>query len=267
MGHFTYADGIAVFQLVFFVPGLLCSIAVARRHGFRRTSGWIFLAIFCVIRIVGGAARLATLSDTTSTTPYTIALICSLLGLSPLLMCSLGLISQTYCSFLRQPYNNLFSTFVVRAVHLPAIIALILCIVGATRADTPQLIENEATVHVGIALFVVVLVMLTILAIGAWLRIHRIGKGEKALVLASLCALPFLYVRTVYALLAVFSHSEVFSLASGSTSSETTSLCMSVLEEMAVVVIYLATGLKLPLNTEGAAETREMGLADMSSDK
>jgi hypothetical protein len=137
--------------------------------------------------------------------------------------------------------------------------------VGAADADNPLQIENETTVHVGIALFVVVLVMLTVLAIGAWIHTHRTRKGEKALVVAVLCSLPFLYIRTVYALLAVFAHSKIFSLASGSTSSETTSLFMSVLMEMAVVVIYLATGLKLPSIADGATDAR--GVGNVSSDK
>ena len=94
MGHFTYADAIAIFQLVYYSPCLFGSIFVAGRHGAMKSSGWIFLTIFCIVRIVGAAARIATIDNPTSKNAYTIALVCSVLGLSPLLMASLGLIAR-----------------------------------------------------------------------------------------------------------------------------------------------------------------------------
>ena len=94
MGHFTYADAVAVFQLVYYSPCLFGAIFVTSRHGAMKNSGWIFLTIFCIVRIVGASARLATITSPNSNTAYTIALVCSVLGLSPLLMASLGLISR-----------------------------------------------------------------------------------------------------------------------------------------------------------------------------
>lgn len=149
----------------------------------------------------------------------------------------------------------IFSFVLVKIVHTPAIIALILCIVGATSASSPADIDSESTVHIGTILYAVVLAMLTGLTFGACLAKRKTGEGEGLLVLAVFCALPFLYVRLIYALLSVFAHSETFSLVTGSTSSETAALFMSVLEEMVVVVIYIATGLKLPAVPEGAAAT------------
>lgn len=96
MGKVTYADGIAIYQLIFYSPAFLASIYVATRHGAMKSSGWILLTIFCIIRIVGSSARIATITNSSGTTAYTIALVCSLLGLSPLLMASLGLISRAY---------------------------------------------------------------------------------------------------------------------------------------------------------------------------
>lgn len=94
MGHFTYADTIAIFQLVYYSPCLFGSIFVAGRHGAMKSSGWTFLTIFCIVRIVGAAARIATIDNPTSKNAYTIALVCSVLGLSPLLMASLGFIAR-----------------------------------------------------------------------------------------------------------------------------------------------------------------------------
>ena len=162
---------------------------------------------------------------------------------------------------MQQPWSTVFSLFIVKVVHTPAVIALILVIVGATNASSPAKIESERTVHIGIILFAVVLVMLVALTFGACIAKRRTGQGEGLLVFAVLCALPFLAVRLLYSLLSSFSHSKTFSLATSSTRTETAALFMSVLEEMAVVVIYIATGLKLPPVPKGAADTPEGKLA------
>ena len=136
-------------------------------------------------------------------------------------------------------------------VHGPATAAIALCIVGATSAPSAAQIYQETTLHIGYILYTVVLVILTLLTLGAWMAMRKKGRGEGLLVLAVLCALPLLWVRLIYSLLAIFSHLKTFSMASNSTSSETASLFMSVLEEMAVVLIYLATGLKVSALPEG----------------
>ena len=268
MGQITYADAIAIFQLVYYSPCLFGSIFVAGRHGALKSSGWIFLTIFCVVRIVGASAGLATISKPHSDTPYTIALVCSVLGLSPLLMASLGLISRAYVLFvgfalkkliscryysiLKQPWSTVFSFVIVKIVHVPAVVALILCIVGATNASSPAKIESESTVHIGIILYTVVFVMLVALTFGACLAKRRTGEGKGLLVFAILCALPFIFVRLLYALLAAFAHLSSINPVIGSRTAE---LFMSVLEEMVVVVIYIATGLKLSAVPAGAADS------------
>ncbi|KAK4550437.1 hypothetical protein LTR36_000015 [Oleoguttula mirabilis] len=251
MGHVTYPDGVAIFQLVYYSPCLFSSIYIAWKHGAMKSSGWIFLAIFCLIRIVGSTARIATIVNPDAKTAYTIALITSVLGLSPLLMASLGLIARAYYSLLKQPWATFFSFVVVKIVHIPAVIALILCIVGATNATSPADIDSQSTVHIGIILYTVVLAMLTFLTLVAYLAHRRSERGEGPLILAVSAALPFIFVRLLYSLLAAFSKDPAFNPVTGST---TVSLFMEVLEEMAVVVIYIATGLKLATVAAGAAD-------------
>ena len=146
----------------------------------------------------------------------------------------------------------------MKVVHIPAVVALILCIVGATKASSPAQIESESTVHIGIILYTVVLAMLVALTFGACIAKRRTGEGEGLLVFAVLCALPFIFVRLLYALLAAFAHLSSFNPVTGSRTAE---LFMSVLEEMVVVVIYIATGLKLPAVPAGAADSPRGTLA------
>jgi hypothetical protein len=95
MGKITYSDGVAIYELVYYSPCLATSLSVVLRHGPTKESGWIFLTTFCLIRIIGAAARIATIVHPGIKTAYTIAVVTSLLGLSPLLMASLGLVSRS----------------------------------------------------------------------------------------------------------------------------------------------------------------------------
>jgi hypothetical protein len=93
MVQITATDGIAIAILAFYAIALVISLIVAFRHGLSRNSGWIFLCIFATIRIVYAGAVLSTISNPTETA-LTIAEITQFLGLSPLLLASLGLISR-----------------------------------------------------------------------------------------------------------------------------------------------------------------------------
>lgn len=81
MGNVTYVDAVVIFQLVFFIPCLLVSIYNSLKHGAMKSSRWFFLTIFCLIRIIGAAARIATIVSPNNTTADTIALVTSILGL------------------------------------------------------------------------------------------------------------------------------------------------------------------------------------------
>lgn len=121
---------------------------------------------------------------------------------------------------------------------------MVLCIVGATNASSAADIPNQILVKIGIILLTVVLLAIATLAMAAFVVHRRTAEGERILIASVLCAIPFLLVRLIYALVAIFNpHSKTFSLVHGN---QTVVLCMSVLEEMVVVLIYVIAGLKLP---------------------
>jgi hypothetical protein len=93
MTHFSYPDGIAVWRLIYYIFALIGSVCISWRHGFGKNSGWIYLAIFSIIRIINSSAELATLSSSNSSAA-TVAAITGFLGLSPLLLAALGLVSR-----------------------------------------------------------------------------------------------------------------------------------------------------------------------------
>lgn len=137
----------------------------------------------------------------------------------------------------------MFSLVLLRLIQTPAAVALILCVVGATSANSPAQIESESTVHIGVILFTVVFATLVFMTGGAILARRITRRGEGLLVLAVSLALPFLAVRVLYSLLAAFSHDSDFNPATGST---TIALVMDTLQEMVVVLIYLVAAIKVP---------------------
>ncbi|KAL6885800.1 hypothetical protein GGI43DRAFT_431968 [Trichoderma evansii] len=243
MAHVTLSDGLAIWELVYYVVTLICSIFVSFRHGLARSSGWIFLTIFSIIRVIGCSAQIATIAAT-SDTPETVATIAGFLGLSPLLLATLGILSRVYYYLLERPYNIVFNLFIARIVQLPAVVALILCIVGATSANTASDIVNQDTVKAGVIVYLVVLVLLTLLTIGANItRCIAKRRSESTMLFVVTLSLPFLLIRIINSLLLIFNKQFQDSTAEGSTSSVLIELFMARIEEMIVVLLYLYAGL------------------------
>jgi hypothetical protein len=142
---------------------------------------------------------------------------------------------------LKNPWKMIFSVTVLRIPQLITTVAGILCIVGATSANSIADFATESTVHIGVILYMVSFVLLLILTFGAGITCHQTGKGERTLIIAVACSLPFILARLLYTAIACFGHNSSFSLVTGSVA---INLTMAVLEEIAVVAIYTITGIK-----------------------
>lgn len=157
-----------------------------------------------------------------------------------------------YYSFLKKPWNTIFSLFLIRIFQTPAAVALILCIVGATSADSGSNIAEQPTVQAGVILLAVLIIALSFLAVIAIIGIRATQHGETSILTGVCLSLPLLLIRIIYSLLGCFGGAQ-FSPIEGSPAID---LGMSVIEEMLVVLIYLWVGLRnsaVPANdNEGA---------------
>jgi hypothetical protein len=88
----------AIAELVVYIPVALVSIFVVLRHGFHRQLGWIYLAIFAGIRIGGAVMEILSHNNPSNSNDREWALILQSVGLSPLLLSSLGLLKRVYVS-------------------------------------------------------------------------------------------------------------------------------------------------------------------------
>ena len=127
-----------------------------------------------------------------------------------------------------------------RITQLVISLGLVLSIVGGTNSVSPTgTFTVQTTSKVGVLLYIIAFAILALMAILIIPKFANTQLGEKRLALAVIIALPFILVRIIYSLLAVFLHNQDFSLINGSV---TILVVMAVLEEFLVVIIYLVVG-------------------------
>lgn len=98
---------VSIVELVIYSPLLVAAAFLCQRHGFKHSSGWVFILILCIIRIIGSACNLVTYSAP-STSLYQTVFILDSIGISPLLFATLGLLTRMYAPLFT--WSNTFST-------------------------------------------------------------------------------------------------------------------------------------------------------------
>jgi hypothetical protein len=90
---FNGQAGISVAELIVYFPALIVATVICIRHGFDRSSGWIFALLLCLVRIVGACCQLTTYHNK-SVDLLEATIILESIGISPLLLATLGLLSR-----------------------------------------------------------------------------------------------------------------------------------------------------------------------------
>lgn len=91
--NFNARGGISILELVVYFPSLLLAVFLCVKHGFGRSSGWVFILFLCLIRIIGACCQLATYSNA-SVGLFEAVVILDSVGVSPLLLATVGVISR-----------------------------------------------------------------------------------------------------------------------------------------------------------------------------
>jgi hypothetical protein len=90
---FDSHGGVSIFELAVYLPAAVFAAIVCSRHGFGRSAGWVYTLILCVVRIVGACCQLATYHSETKGLIEAVLILDSI-GVSPLLLATLGLLSR-----------------------------------------------------------------------------------------------------------------------------------------------------------------------------
>ncbi|KAK0122055.1 hypothetical protein ONS95_010319 [Cadophora gregata] len=257
-------EAIAYAEICVYVPVFLLTLIVVFRHGFKKQLGWIYLAIFCVIRIAGAGFKIQEAKSPNKTNTEWAGILQSV-GLSPLLMASLGLLKRVtdeVSDHVRAQNNHFAGTGgivelvtkratassrrsrIIQVMQLPTIIALILCIAGGTdqAGSSPSEVKTgKKDTKIGIIIFLFVYLLLSSLVVITMKDIGKAMKGETRIYFAVVCALPWLAVRLLWSLLSAFSHNPDFSLTRNKK--PLIQLFMAVVEEFVIVCMYTLAGL------------------------
>lgn len=246
--------------IAFYVPVALIALFLVLRYGFRRDAGWIFLFTFSIVRIVGGALRVAAeKTRPANINLYITAYIFEGIGLAPLLLATIG--------FLRFVGKGVFSdtpraTRAFRLLGLLAAAAVATSIVGGTDASSSDTNTQEHGVtlrRVAVILYVALYLLIVLAHLWAWTFFNKIQRNRRTLLIAVSCVLPFLAVRVLYSVLSAYSPNAFSKTASHSTNlSKFNSitgdwriyLVMSLLMEYITVLIYIITGVLIPYSKD-----------------
>lgn len=87
-------EHIAIAELIIYIPTALVTILVVLRHGFHKQLGWIYLCIFSAIRVGGAVMETLSTRNANNSTYKEWAIIIQSVGLSPLLLSTLGLLKR-----------------------------------------------------------------------------------------------------------------------------------------------------------------------------
>lgn len=264
----TYRNGVSIGEIVVYVPALCIAIFLAIKHGFGRSSGWYFLVVFSLARIIGAGMQLATINDPRNVSLYIGSAILTNVGFSPLELATLGLLSRLIES-INKTHKTIVSSGVMKVIELIILVGLILGIVGGINAgnaytSTGTYVPNSLN-KAGTALLIVSYVLTVIATIAVSLSASHAEPGEHRLLFAIAFALPLLLVRLVYSIFSTFAHNKNFNLITGNT---TILLCVALLEELAVTICYEAVGLtlkKLPKKSHGVQQVGSVDSSDASA--
>lgn len=237
---------VAIAQVVFYIPIAVVTFIVTLRHGFSRRLGWLFLFTFAMFRLVGGI--LTVVSHAESNPSSGIVVVASILtgiGLTPLLLATHAFVSGIAAS-IDHPLDRPLALS-----RVPLIVGLILGIIGGSDESSGNSVSTmnsgRTLVKAAIILFLAVYVFLALFHLLLWREAQRIPANFRKLLAGISVALVPLCVRIIYGLLSDFGPTNKFSPIFGEWQFF---VFMGLLMEYIVVVIYIVTGLSIPVRKD-----------------
>jgi hypothetical protein len=268
-------EAIAIAEICVYTPIFFLTLTTLFRHGIKRQSGWIYLAIFCLVRLAGAIFKIETADHPHNTTDIEWATILQSVGLSPLLLASLGLLKRvtdlvshrirsdpeagTNLAMQGGRIGKIISKHataasrrsrIIQLSQIPIVVGLVFCIIGGTDAtsnNTSEAHKGKTFTKVGIVIFLLAYVLLDTLVALTVRDVNGAPRGEKRLYWAIVAAIPLLGIRLLWSLIAVFGHNTKFEIYGGDP---WINFGMAVVEEFVIVCMYTAVGLTLGKEVE-----------------
>ncbi|RSM17934.1 hypothetical protein CDV31_003183 [Fusarium ambrosium] len=240
-------DNIAIAEIAIYAFFFIGALILCKNHGFGRNAGWFYLVILSLARLIGSSLLLASVNDPNNTSLYIGWLTLNGIGLGPLILTLLGLLSRSFDSMNRKGHV-IVKPIHQRAIQLLMLVAIILLAVGGSNsnytlnAGAPK-IQYSTESKVGVILMIVVMVLLVLQTVLAFRNQGYISQGEHRLLIAITASLPFVIVRLAYTCLLILG---------GHKQTVWTYLGAGVIMEIMVAIICEAVGFTLDKAPEPA---------------
>jgi len=142
-------------------------------------------------------------------------------------------------------------------------LGLVLGIVGGVDAGNNYVSTGAYTPgtlsKVSLAIFIVIFVLLVTYVVLTGVQVGHADAAETRLLFAIALSIPFILVRLVYSCISTIDNTPKFNLLTGST---TILLCMAVIMEIVVIVLYEAACLTLPVMPKAPRGGQPLGTHD-----
>jgi hypothetical protein len=243
----TKRDIIFIVECIFYALASILSLFLCIRHccrGKRAQIPWIFLYLYCHVKVAEAALGLAAITSS-SVTVYSISILFSLVGVPTLLLTTMGLLNRTYIN-LAKTYPTRITPWVFGLMQIPFEAAIGICAKGASNStadlSNTGIYRPQTWTKVGIMLCVAGYVIMATLT-GTMLRRQSHAELEDKRLLHTVArTLPFLFIRLIYTILVTFLDRNVFKSYNGNV---LVVGLMSVLPEMIVVINYMVEGFRI----------------------
>ena len=90
-----YRNGVSILLLIFYLPALAIAILLTIRHGFSKSSGWRFMIIFTLARVLCACLELATINQPTNVSLYIGYVVLIGIAVSPLELVAFGYVGSS----------------------------------------------------------------------------------------------------------------------------------------------------------------------------
>ncbi|KAJ5335983.1 hypothetical protein MYU51_020133 [Penicillium brevicompactum] len=230
-------------ELAIYIILAIPTVYLLAKHGRQGLLGWLFLSIFCSLRIIGSALGLRDSSPTAS--------LISSVGLSPLLLTANGILHEARIYRVAGLDQKLEWTFAL-VYHIVVVGGVALTAAGSAKLQSHEepIDKAEKIVKAGIAILTVcwvALVAATGLTFAVPARKSVAGRAGTTLLWALGVALVFIGIRVFYSLVYLCTQNQSLNPTTGSL---TVRVILGFLSELIAVLVFIGSGFM----TKGASK-------------
>ncbi|KAL7940978.1 hypothetical protein V8C42DRAFT_361525 [Trichoderma barbatum] len=236
-------DGLSAAKLAIYLILLQPALFCLWKHGKTGFLGWLFVQLFCVLRIATGGIGLHVDQKGEA------AVILNSIGLSPLLLAISGILHEARRA-VNPRLNRRLDIVLELKYHALVNLGMILIIMALVKLmDGDPVSKSKTMLNVGSAISCIAWGLVTLWAVwsnsmirkhSSYASLQTVDNG-KLLIKGVFVALPFVGIRLIYGV--VFLQLQITHPTSGFLTSKAVQICLSFIPELVCITSLLLVGI------------------------